>query len=504
MVTILGLAIVLIDGTAVGVALPAIGRDLGATLAEQQWIVDAYLLTLAGLMLIGGGLGDRFGRRRMYVVGLAAFTATSLLCALAPSPAALIGARALQGAAGALLVPGTLAIISATFTGDARGRAIGRWAGWAGLAAALAPLVGGALVDGLSWRWVFLINLPVGAVAIGLTLWAVPESRDASAGGRPDLAGAALGAAGLLGVTYALIEGPASGWTQAATLAALGAGAALLAAFVAVEASAARPLVPLGLFRAGNFSAANAATLALYAAITGTFFLLPLFLQGVQGYSALRAGAAGIPVTLLLLALSARAGAWAARHGPRWFMAAGPVIAALGLLLLQRTGAGSSYATTLLPALIVVGVGLALTVAPLTTAVMGAVDASRSGAASAVNNAVSRVAGLLGIAILGALVAARFGAALDAAAPAGLGPRAAGALEAARERPLARPDLGGLPPAQAAAVRATVREGSVAAFHWGVGGAAALALAGGLISAAAIRNPRRRPSLPAPVPAVER
>ncbi len=489
-VAILGLSIVIIDGTAVGVALPAIEEDLGATLADQQWIANAYLLTLAALLLVGGSLGDLYGRKRIYGLGLIGFGVTSLMCGLAPNVESLIAFRALQGATGALLVPGTLAIISAAFERHERGRAIGQWAAWSGLAAALGPVVGGGLVDALSWRWVFLINVPVIAVTLALCAWAVAESRDPTAGRTLDVPGVVLAAAGLGGITYGLIAAPSEGWSSPQVVVLLAGGTLMVIAFLVCEARSSHPLMPLHYFRQGNFAAANAATLTLYASLSGGFFFIPIFLQGVGGYSALEAGAVLVPVTVIMLVLSPRAGAWGDRLGPRWFMAAGPVVAAMGMLVLSRIEADADYLTTILPGLALFGLGLALTVAPLTTTVMGSVGSEHAGVASGINNMLSRVAGLLGIAALGTIVATEFRASLT---PDELPSTASAAASDARERPLAEADPAGLAEDVALLLEQAVREASVGAFQAAMLGAAAIAMIGGVLSAIWIRNPEHPP-----------
>ncbi len=507
-VAILGLSVVIIDGTAVGVALPAIEEDLNATLADQQWIANSYLLALAALLLVGGSLGDLYGRRRVFTIGLIGFGVTSLLCGLAPNVELLIAFRALQGAAGALLVPGTLSLISAAFDPDERGQAIGQWAAWSGLTGALGPIVGGALVDGLSWRWVFFINVPVILATVALTVRYVAESRDPTAQRGLDVPGVILAAVGLGGVTYALIASPADGWGDSLVLGALALGVAGLVAFLVAEARSGHPLMPLGYFRQGNFAAANAATLAVYAALSGAFFFVPIFLIGTAGYSALEAGFVLLPITLVMLVVSPRAGRWGDRYGPRWFMAGGPAIAAAGLLLLARLDENTNYLTDLLPGLLIFGLGLSLTVAPLTTTVMGSVEASHAGVASGINNMLSRVGGLLGIAVLGTLLAFRFERELDHSAPPDIAAGASvdvGAIDVqngsasgfsaavaeARDRPLAEPDTAGLSAPVADAVQIVVHDASVSAFRLSVVAAAALALVGGIISAIWIRNPER-------------
>ena len=396
--TVLGSGIALLDSTIVNVALPTIGRDLGADVAGLQWTVNGYVLTLAALILLGGSLGDRYGRRRVFVVGVVWFAVASLLCGLAPSVEALVAARLVQGVGAALLTPGSLALISASFTGADRSRAIGAWSGLTGVAAALGPIAGGLLVE-VSWRLVFLVNVPLCALVVVVTQRHVPESRDEDAARQVDVAGAVLGAAGLAGVTYALIAAGESGAATAVLLSAA-AGVAALVGFLVVEARSSHPMLPLDVFRSRQFSAANAVTFAVYGALGGLFLLLVVHLQTVAGYSPLAAGAALLPVTVAMLLLSSRSGALAARIGPRRQMTLGPLVCAAGVLLLRGTGPGASYVVDVLPGVLVFGLGLATTVAPLTATVLGAVEDRRSGLASGVNNAVARTASLLAIAVL--------------------------------------------------------------------------------------------------------
>ena len=399
--TVLGSGMAFLDGTVVNVALPAIGKDLHSGLAGLQWTLDAYLLTLGALLLLGGALGDRYGRRRVYVVGLVAFSSASAVCGLAPTLGALIAARALQGVGGALLVPGSLALLSASFAPEDRGRAVGAWSGLAGAFSALGPFLGGWLVDAASWRFVFLINLPVAVVTVWVVRAHVPESRDigAAAGGRLDLTGALAATVGLGGMVFALIEGSARGLTPLVAAAGV-VGVVALVAFPLVERDQAEPLVPLELFRSRQFSGANATTFAVYGAFNGALFLFVVQLQRGLGYSALEAGSAMLPVTLLMLTLSARAGRLSQRVGPRLPMTLGPLVAGGGLLLLSQVTPGTRYLTGVLPAVVVFGLGLSLTVAPLTAAVMAAVEERHLGVGSGVNNAVARVAGLLSVALL--------------------------------------------------------------------------------------------------------
>jgi len=400
-VAVAGSGLTFLDGTVVNVALPDIGRDLGASTSALQWILNGYLLSLASLILLGGSLGDRYGRRRIFVLGIGLFTAASLLCAVAPSAEALIGARLVQGVGGALLTPGSLALLEASFQPGDRARAIGAWSGLGGVATALGPLLGGYLVGAVSWRAIFVINLPIGIFVAWAATKHVPESFDprASAAGRLDLRGAALAALGLAGTTYALIEAPGKGASAAILVTGIGGILALVAFFVG-ERRSANPMLPLEIFRSRQFSAANAVTFVVYAALGGFFFLLVSFLQISLGYTPIEAGAASLPVTALMLLLSARSGALSERIGPRIPLTVGPLVIALGLLMMLRIDPGSSYVTTVLPAVIVFGLGLTLVVAPVTATVLAAADTRHSGIASGVNNAVSRVAGLLAVAVL--------------------------------------------------------------------------------------------------------
>jgi EmrB/QacA subfamily drug resistance transporter len=398
-VAVLGSGMAFLDGTVVNVAVPDIGRDLDASTSDLQWVLNGYLLTLASLILLGGSLGDRHGRRRIFVLGVGLFTAASLLCAIAPNAEMLIFARLLQGIGGALLTPGSLAMIESSFRPGDRARAIGAWSGLGGVAAAVGPLLGGYLVDAVSWRAIFLINLPIGVLVMALAARHVPETRDPTASGRLDVAGAILVGLGLAGTTYALIEAPGKGASPLILLAAIG-GVAALVAFLVVERRSANPMMPLDIFSSRQFSAANLVTFVVYAALSGVFFLLVAFLQISLGYSAIAAGAASLPVTVLMLLLSARSGALAQRIGPRLPLTVGPLVIAVGLLLMLRIDPGDSYVSSVLPAVIVFGLGLTLVVAPVTATVLAAADSRHSGIASGINNAVARVAGLLAVAVL--------------------------------------------------------------------------------------------------------
>ncbi|WP_454049710.1 DHA2 family efflux MFS transporter permease subunit [Cellulomonas sp. Marseille-Q8402] len=398
--TVLGSALVFLDGTVVGIALPAIAEDLGATSSGLQWTVNGYALTLAALLLLGGSLGDRFGRRRVFLIGTVAFAAASVLCAVAPTIGLLVAARALQGVGGALLTPGSLAILQASFTAGDRARAIGAWSGLGGAVGAVAPFLGGWIVEQAGWRWVFGINIPLAALVVVVALRWVPESADPQASDRLDVLGTALAAIGLGTLTWALTAWSEEG-ALTAPVAGIGVvGLAALAAFVVAEARSDHPALPLGLFRWRPFAAVNLATLLVYAALTGIFFFLPVTLQVVTGWSPLAAGVASLPVTLLMLLLSARGGALGARIGPRIPMTVGPLLAGAGAVLLAGIGPDADYVPDVLPGVLAVGAGLVLTVAPLTATALAAAPDHLAGVASATNNAVARVAGLLAVAVL--------------------------------------------------------------------------------------------------------
>ncbi|MFI0164326.1 MFS transporter [Streptomyces sp. NPDC017095] len=395
--TVLGSGMVMLDSTVVNVALPRIGRDLHASLAALQWTVNAYLVTLAGLILLGGSLGDRYGRRKVFVLGVAAFAAASLLCGLAPTPGVLIAARAVQGVGGALLTPGSLALIQASFHPDDRGRAVGLWSGFGGIGAAVGPFLGGWLVSGPGWRWVFLLNVPLAVLCVPVALRHVPESAGRRAHGRFDVLGAVLGALALALLTYALIEARAGLLPVAVTGAA---GLAAAVAFGYVETHRADPMLPPDIFAGRQFTAVNLVTVCVYAAFGGFFFLTALQLQVVAGYSPLAAGTALLPTTALMLLFSARSGALADRTGPRLPLTAGPLLCAAGTLLMLRVGQDADYPRDVLPALLVLGAGMVTLVAPLTATVLASVDTARAGLASGVNNAAARAAGLLAVAAL--------------------------------------------------------------------------------------------------------
>ena len=483
---ILGSAIVFVDGTVVNVALPALRDDLGASLADQQWVVEAYLLLLASLILVGGSLGDLYGRRRIFAIGVAGFGASSLVCAIAPSVEVLIAARALQGAMGALLVPSSLAIITAVFGPEERAAAIGSWTAGTSAAIAVGPVVGGLLVDAWSWRLIFAMNLPLVLVCLWLIARFVPEA-PGDRSHRVDVPGAVLCALGLAGPVYALIQQPALGWSDPSVWIPLVAGLGALGAFVAYERRAADPMMAPAIFRSRNFAIGNAVTFAVYAGLGAATFFIALFLQQVAGYSAFEAGLSLLPITLLLVTLARRFGALSARIGPRLPMTLGPIVCGLGLFAFARLDAQADYASGVLPASLLFGLGLAITVAPLTATVLQAADRRHAGVASGVNNAIARIAGLLAIAAVGAVVSASFSAAVDRRVhDADLAPAARAYVAAARERPLTVPE--GRVSAQ---LRASVREAGVDAFRTGMIVSALLMIGGGLLALAGIENTRR-------------
>jgi EmrB/QacA subfamily drug resistance transporter len=398
--TVLGSGIASLDATVVGIALPSISRSFHAGVDSLQWVVTAYSLTLASFILVGGSLGDRRGRRRVFSFGVAWFAVASAVCGLAPNSTFLILARAVQGMGGALLTPASLAIIQASFRPDDRSRAIGAWSGLSGVATAAGPLIGGYLLAVGSWRWVFFINLPIAALVLVISARHVPESSDPTARGRIDLAGAALAVTFLTGLTYGLIEGANQGWTAAAVLTALILAGLAGVAFLVVEHRIANPMLPLRMFAVRQFSATNAVTFVVYGALGGALFLLPATLQIVDGYSPLASGLSLLPVTLITLLFSARSGKLAARIGPRLQMTVGPVLVGVSMFLLTLATRGSSYITYVLPGVLVLGAGLAVTVAPLTATAMASAPSEHSGIASAVNNAVARSASLIAVAVL--------------------------------------------------------------------------------------------------------
>ena len=485
---ILGSGVVFLDGTVVNVALPAIVDELDAGFVAQQWIVEGYLLTLGALLLVGGSLGDIRGRKLIFMVGLAGFGATSLLCAVAPSAETLIAARTLQGAAGALLVPASLALITATFPASERGAAIGSWTAWTGIAFVVGPLGGGAIVEYVSWRWIFAINVPL----VLLTLWlarGIRESMDGEVSHRIDYLGALLVSLGLAGPVFALIEQQNYGWADPLVYVPFAAGVALLVLFVVHERRTDHPMLPLGLFRSRNFSVGNLSTLGIYGGLGAATFFATIFLQQVAGYSPIASGMALMPITIVMWLLSSRFGRLSDRIGPRLLMGLGPIVAGIGLIWMGQLGSDVDYVTDLLPGVLVFSLGLSATVAPLTTTVLGAVPEHNAGVASGVNNQVSRIAGLLAIAALGAIVAARFETVVDERAAA-LPPPVRAAAEDAR--PLSG-GVDGRP-----ALERPVEEASVSAYRTGMAVGGGLVIAGGAISLLGIANPRRRDEEPEP------
>lgn len=450
-ISILASFVAFLDSSVVNVALPAISKQLGGGLAAQQWIVDAYLLTLGSFILIAGSLSDLFGRKKVLTAGLIGFGVTSILCAIAPNTAFLIAMRALQGLAGAMLVPSSLAMIISAFSGEAQGKAIGTWTAWTGISFIIGPLLGGFLVDSASWRWVFGINvLPIAVTLFLISRLKIPEKLPVKTS--VDFIGALLCAIGLGGTVYALIEQPNFGWLNPIVIIPLIVGLISLISFVIYEKSIKNPMLPLSLFKVRNFSVGNIATVSIYAGLSVAIFLLIIFVQSVGGYSALNAGLSFVPVTLILFILSPRFGALASKYGPRLFMSLGPIIGAIGFLLLLRVNDSISYWTQIFPGILVFGLGLSMTVAPLTSAVLGDIEPKHAGVGSAVNNAVSRIAGLIAIAAIGLVIGAE-------------------------------------------AFTGSVSHG-VEAFHKGVIAMVVLLFLGGLISAVGITNRNRRQTQP--------
>jgi EmrB/QacA subfamily drug resistance transporter len=499
--TILGSTIVFLDATVVNVALPAISDDLGAGLADQQWIVEAYLLALVSLLLVGGSLGDQFGRRRVFMLGLVGFGITSVLCALAPNTHILIAARALQGFAGALLVPGSLAILASHFEGAERGQAVGRWTAWSGIATVLGPAGGGALVEAISWRAIFWINIPLIVVTLVLARAVISETKDADADRAIDWVGIGLSALGLGGPVFALIEQPRHGWSDPIVFVPLIAGLALFSLFLAWESRYRHAMLDLSLFRIRNFAITNVETLIVYAGLFGSTFFLALFLQQTADYTPLQAGLATTPISVVLFLLSPRFGRISTGIGPRVPMSAGPIVGGIGLLMLTRVGAHPNYVADVLPGMLVFALGLSATVAPLTATALDSVGDRHMGVASGINNGVSRVAGLLAIAVLGALVAGNFSAAIDdELGGAALSGQAQASIAEAKERPLDVPDTSTLPPRDAQLVTSATTEASESSFHLSLKVSGLLMIVGGVIAGIGLRNPRRADAdTPAPL-----
>src|SRR5271157_5246499 len=480
--TILASSMAFIDGTVVNVALPALQASFGATVVDVQWVVESYGLTLAALILVGGSMGDLFGRRRMFLLGVAVFAAASIVCGLASSLQQLITARAVQGIGAAFLVPGSLALISASFGESERGRAIGTWSGSTAITTAIGPVLGGWLIEHLSWRWAFFINLPLAVAVIAVTLWRVPESKSGRLG-RIDWWGTMAATLSLTGLTFAFIESTSHGWRHLLVPGSLVAGVICLVAFLAIESRSVSPIVPLSLFRSRAFSGANLLTLFLYAAIGIFFFLLPLDLIQVQGYSATAAGGAVLPLILLMFLLSRWSGGLVSRYGARLPLIVGPVIAAFGFLLFSVPSVGGSYWSTFFPAVVTLGLGMAVSVAPLTTVVMDAVDQDHVGTASGINNAVARVAGLLAIAVLGVVIITEFSAHLNRhlanmVIPDGVRT----SLQSNEIRLAALKPPEGIEPRTAAAIESAIVASFVFAFRLTMWICAALALASAVVA----------------------
>jgi len=485
--TILGSGMSFIDSTVVNVALPALQHDLGATVVDVQWVVEAYALLFSSLLLVGGSLGDRLGRRRTYAMGILLFTLASGACGLARSVNMLILARALQGIGAAMLVPGSLALISASFPERERGRAIGIWSGWSAITAAAGPILGGWLIEHLSWRWAFYLNVPIALIVLMVLRWRVPESRDPDAGRRFDVAGTLLVTAGLGGVVYGLIESSPLGWGSPRVMTALIGGGTSLVAFILVERWAPSPMIPKDLFRSRAFVGANLLTLLLYGGLGSLFFFLPLDLIQVHRYSATAAGAAMLPFIMIMFVLSRWSGGLVDRFGSRLPLLVGPTIAAIGFGLLTLPGMSGTYWSTFFPAMTVLGIGMAITVAPLTTTVMNAVGANHAGVASGVNNAVSRVGGLLAIAVLSMVMVGVFNAELDRRIPGlGLPADMVAAFDAERVKLGAAVPPPGLPPPVEDAIRTIIAEAFTAGFRRVSLVAAGLALASAVMTAATI------------------
>ena len=500
--TIIGSSMAFIDSTVTNVALPALQQELGATAVDAQWIVESYALLLAALILVGGSLGDHYGRRRIYVLGITLFALASIGCGLAMSPGQLIAARIAQGIGGALLVPGSLAIISASFEGERRGRAIGTWSGFSGITAALGPILGGYLVENVSWRAAFLINVPLAAVVLFIALRHVPESRDPDAR-RLDLPGAFLATLGLGGIVYGLIESSNRGFGDPLVLGALVLGAVALAAFVLVERQSREPMMPLSLFRSRNFSGANLLTLLLYAGLGGALYFLPFNLIQVHGYSATAAGSAFLPFIVITFLMSRWAGGLVTRYGAKLPLVVGASITAVGFVLFALPGTEGSYWTTFFPAVVVQGLGMSLVIAPLTTTALNSVEGAHSGLASGVNNAVSRGAGLLAIAVFGIFVFAAFSNGLDSrTADLNLTAEQQAALESEKVDLGAAEAPEGLGSEAAATIDQAVDEAFLGAFRLTMYISAGLAIASALAAAVLIEGKGQlaKPQAPAAEP----
>src|SRR3954454_23338093 len=478
--------VVFLDGSVVNVALPALREDLNAGLATQQWVGEAYLLTLGSLILAGGSYADIRGRKPSLMLGVTLFAGTSLACAIAPSSAFLVGARALQGVAGAVLVPASLAVITATFDDEEeRGAAVGSWTAYTGIAFIIGPLAGGTIVEAISWRGVFAINLPIAAVTLWIANRAIHESKEPDAGGAVDIQAALLSMVWLGGLVLALIEQPDHGWSAPVVWIPVVAAAIAFPAFIWREAHCPHPMLPLHLFKVRNFTVVNAATLTIYGGLGALTFFLIIFLQQVGGYSALGAGVAFVPVTIVMFFLSKRFGTLSAKIGPRLPMTVGPLIGGAGLFMLRYVDARPDYWTEVLPWLLLFALGLSMTVAPLTVTVLSSVSETHAGVASGVNNATARIAGLIAIAVVGAVVSSAFTSALDDKLPQS-------ALDEARTQPLVTGVPSSVPPGQRAQATVALTRASVDAFQAGVTLSDVLVALGGVIAGIGVVNPRPR------------
>jgi EmrB/QacA subfamily drug resistance transporter len=489
LVTVVAAGLVFLDTSVLNIALPAIQRDLGIPTEIQQWVVSGYLLTLSSLLLVGGRICDIYGRRRMFRIGLVSYAALAALAALSPSGGVLVAARALEGVAGAMLVPTTLALINAVFPAEERGKAIGTWAAWSGIATLIGPALGGLIIDHLSWRVALLLSPALAMFAFALS-GPVPESRDESADRRLDYLGVALVAGGVGSAVFALVEGPKVGWTSSIVLASAVLGVALLPLFLWWESRAPSPVMPLAMFSSGNVAAANAVTFFVYAGLYGQAFYLPLYIQSSLGYSAAVSGLILVPDTILLFFLSPYAGRLNDRFGPRWLMFFGPLIAAVGTLVEATTGPGQLF-TRLLPGIVLFGIGLGFTVTPVTAAAIGSAERRYSGIASGFNNAVSRIAGLFAIALMGTVVIALWHSGLSLAektAPAS----AVAALESVRDKAFVLPKASGMTAAEASDLNARAQQAGGHAFRNGMALAAALIAVGGVVSAIWVRGGGRK------------
>jgi EmrB/QacA subfamily drug resistance transporter len=497
--TILGSVVVFLDATVVNVALPAISDDLNTGLADQQWVVEAYLLAMVAMLLVGGSLGDQFGRRRIFILGLGLFGVTSVLCGIAPNSEILIAARALQGLAGALLVPGSLAILAAAFEGAERGKAVGTWTAWTGIATVIGPAGGGVLIEALSWRAIFLVNVPLIVVTMWIAHRCVRETVDPDADRHIDWFGIATSAVGLGLPVFALIQEPTRGWGDPMVYGSLIAGIVIFAGFLVWESRYRHAMLDLSLFKVRNFAITNIETLVVYAGLYGSFFFITLFLQQTAEYSPIAAGLATTPVSVIMFVLSPRFGKIATGIGPRVPMSVGPIIGGIGLIMLTLVGPDPNYVTEVLPGVVVFGIGLSATVAPLTATALNSVEERHVGIASGINNGVSRVAGLLAIAIIGALIAGQFSSTIDSnLSGKQLSPKAQSAVNKAKDKPLATADTADLAAVEATTVDGAVSDASTKSFHLGVVVGGVLMILGGILAGIGLRNPKRQTEYDAP------